>query len=418
MPDINSFRQAMKNQGYSDVYIEKYIEQKTGQKASQVPEKGMLRKTGETIATSSVVPIITALLGGTAGSVIPGAGNVAGGAVGYAGGRALQESLQSLLGIQDQTGLEAVADVGRGTAMEALGGKLGNMAAPVLSKVAGTVARPLGKKVFNWGISQPAKIAEKQFVKDATGAGFDFGEEMIERGVKGTAKSMYQTAQQGKQSAWEAVQEILKQNADDAVRGVTDINPIGASSGIKPGSVFNVTENFKNPLINELKKAPPGQVKDFGKEFANIWSEINIQYGDDLTLAELVDLNTKLNSKTFTQAGTQTTSDAAKTKAYKAMSQQIQSFISQEYPELKTMLNEYGLYKDFGRIATNTGKKQGKPPQNILQLLNLPFKALTNPYVTTNAGSSIYNIPTGLEKYLTPTIQAGVAANSSAYPKE
>jgi hypothetical protein len=101
------------------------------------------------ILPEAILGTAGAIAGGTAGSFIPGAGTIGGAALGGGGGSALgqaiEEGIESLLGIQTQTGKEVAKDVAIEGAIGAGGSVIGDLVVRAGRGILGLGKGALGK---------------------------------------------------------------------------------------------------------------------------------------------------------------------------------------------------------------------------------------------------------------------------------
>lgn len=422
--------QWLKSQGVSDEAIQARLggQQPSPTARPEISRKyddaGGVRGLLEKLALSGLIPTTTAtvgsVLGGLAGGTAAGiptlglgatggaiAGAGMGGGAGYAGGRSIQENMQDLLGVQDESPGRQVASAGMGTAGStaagAAGEGIGMAGAGLLSK--------LGTKLFGFGLSKPTNVATREFteraIREATGeAGEDIAPRMIREGITGSPENWLNIANKGKQEAYNRALDI----AEAASKAEPGLVTQGTQTAGKQ-TVLNVNEAFGEALAKGLAETPPGFIQDAGPAYQQVYEEIIRKYGNDLSVEDLIELNKLINSKLYTAADNPSTSQAAKSEAYRALDSVIKPYLRDNYPEVADALADYGFYSQVESIAKYTGRKQPTPPSNILQTLNLPFKVLKNPQFTTKVGSSMAN--PALSGYL-GAAGAGLGSSSQA----
>lgn len=396
-PDIQGFTNAMKKAGYSDAYINNYIARKTGHDNNQPQQQSNpLQDIAKWASESSVIPAIGsglgAFTGGVAGSVVPGAGNIVGAgtgaALGTAGAKILQNVLKDFLGTQNKSNMEQIGDVSKESLIQGAVGAGSEFAAPYLAKIASPITKPVGKWLFKSGINEPASVVEKELLTKTSGKPeFNYVEKMIQDGYKGGGVSITQQAKSNAKSVWDSLTSLAKQ---------ADAN--GSSK------VFDLKKDIVEPFANVVKDMSPDDAPIYGKAFQKLVDNATKKYGSNkLTLEELINFNKSLNKTLISKAGTQSTSQAASAQAKATMKEAILNFLQDNNPEMSALLKEYGLTKDIQKIGSATYRSQqnlSKPPSNILQLVNLPFKALRNPELTTRLGKGVYNSPKAINRYL------------------
>lgn len=411
-------------QGVPDDQLEQMIVKKYPQYQSMVqPKQNIVDKA----VNSNFIPGLTSTIGSIAG--MPGGllGSAGGAGAGQAVGMGLQNSAQRLtdpnVSTRDKILMAAKAAPGfisggipgaigslsgQGAAQldpRELASKSGKVAATDLAfgaagSLAGKVAKPVGKKFFEWALSKPANIAKREFgekvsAKLAGESSEDITEKMINDGFRGSPVKWAAKAKEGQRKAWEQVEKIVN-NASKQKEGLIEYG------GKTAKRVKLTVDDFLEPLAKQLRETPPGFIQKAGPAYQEVVDELRKLYKEGLDLKDIVELNKRINSQIFTAADNPTTSQAAKTQAYQALNDVIKPYIKDNYPKLSDALSEYGFYTQVGKIAEKTGTKAPTKISNILQLVNLPFKIAQNPVSATNIGSALYKGGQYLPKVTAP----------------
>lgn len=423
-------------QGVPDDQLEQMIVKKYPQYQSMVqPKQNIVDKA----VNSNFIPGLTSTIGSIAG--MPGGllGSAAGAGAGQAVGMGLQNSAQRLtdpnVSTRDKLLMAAKAAPGfiSGGIPGAIGSLSGQGAAQldpreVASKSAGVAATDLlfgsaggllgkiGKKVFSWGLNIPTVVVDRQTKERVarkiaekagkTGFGEDVVEGMLKRGIRGSADSWMVSAKEGAEESWKKVMSIANKASKQA-DGIVEY-------GVKtPGKkVIMDMDELREPFIKKLYDIPEGFIEDAGSGFQKVWDEMMKKRGKGLSLMDLVEINKNANDKLFTAAGNKTTSDAAKVRAYEAIDEVIKPYLKKNYPEISKALEEYGFNKQIEAIGLFTNRTRSRPPSNILQTVNAPFKALRNPGATTWTGAALNNASKLLPKQITAPLGAYLGSQS------
>lgn len=420
MPNLSNLSQQqkiqwLKSQGVSDEAINQRLGNTNTSTQKQEPEKQGLLETAvrnEWLpkALSSAGAFTGGLLGAGSGALtggttsIPGAvlGAGFGGSAGYAGGRAINEIVQDLLGYQDETPFQQVTSAAKGTATtgatSAAGELVGQGLGALLSKV--------GSKIFNFGLRKPSNVATKEFLESAGNraagkGGYQLSEEMIQRGVAGKPEDWFNIAKAGKNKSYQTALNL----ASDYSKAPEELVQYGVQTAGK-NTVMNVEEELFKPLMEQLYETPPGFIEDAVPAYKKVYNEIIKRYGKDLSVEDLVHLNKQINSKLWTAASNPSTSQTATSEAYRALDSVIKPYLQQNYPDIAEQLSEYGLYSSIEQISKYTGKVNTSPTVNPLMLIN---KFLKNPQATTYGGSALYN---SNPQYLTTPLGAYLGSDS------
>lgn len=379
--------QWLKSQGVSDQAIQSRM---SGASRTQVslPQQQTF---GESVDEfTGKIPTTMSTIAG----FLPGSFGIAGSGAASLGGSTIQNALQDLFRTPESKArkqfiknkdLPGLLEEPKEEISKAISTMIGQAAGQLVGKGMSSA----GKKIFGWGLKKPAAVAEKEFVKSAGEKGFDLNEEMIKKNLKGTTQTIYNKAKQGMDEAWKAIKTIAGKSGD---------------SGLTVDELANQSIQGSKEILKQ-----PGYYEAAKSGWTEVFKDLKKTYGNKLlTWDDIAELNKVINSKTYTAAGRETTSDAAKSVVYKSIDDFIKPYIKENLPELSDALGEYGLYASAKNIAENTGTKAlttGGPVQNILQAVNIPFKLLKNVPLTTNLGSSLYKggqtgIPGGLGAYI------------------
>jgi hypothetical protein len=407
-----------------DDQLEQMIVKKYPQYQSMVqPKQNIVDKA----VNSNFIPSTMATLGSIAG--MPGGlpGSAAGAGAGQAVGMGLQNSAQRLTdpNVATRDKLLMAAKAIPGFMSGGIPGAVGNLSGQGMAQLdpkdvakksavtggtdlafgaagslVGKVAKPVGKKFFEWALSKPANIAKREFgekvsAKLAGESKDDIVDRMINDGFRGSPVKWAAKAKEGQKKAWSKVDEIINK-ATKQKQGLVEY-------GTKTAKRVELTvDDFLEPMAKQLRETPPGFIQKAGPAYQEVVDELRKLYKGGLDLKDIVELNKRINSQIFTAADNPTTSQAAKTQAYQALNDVIKPYIKDNYPKLSDALNDYGFYTQVGKIAEKTGTKAPTKISNILQLVNLPFKLLQNPVSATNIGSALYRGGQALPKVTAP----------------
>lgn len=364
---IELFKKEMKNRGYSDAYIENYIQQKTG---GQTQEQ---RKKDEPFG---FIPPITGLIGGVAGAAASGPttgflGSAAlgggGAALGTTAGIGIQNLLQDLFGKQKETKSEQLNDAMKRGAISGASDIGGSIALKGAATLAGPVIRPVGRFLYQTGLKIPKGLAKKALDK-----GDDIGatvETMMNEGLRGKPQKWMQAGKEGAQKIWSMISKSAGENANAVP--VSELENAYLDS-ITSGGNLNASVRPED-IDKMLSKAE------------EVFKAIKREGGDIISYKDFIDLNKSANATLYTGAGSKSTSQAIKNQVWDDLDNIVKDYISGGNQEVKDLLRQYGIYKNIEEIGKDAaaGTAAKKLPSSIQRLFD---QTLGNPNFATIAG--------------------------------
>tara|TARA_R100001594_G_scaffold133668_1_gene174485 strand:- start:761 stop:3772 length:3012 start_codon:yes stop_codon:yes gene_type:complete len=209
------------------------------------------------ILPEAVLGTAGAIFGGTAGTIVPGAGTIGGaalgGGLGSAAGQAIEEGIESLLGFQRQTGKEVAKDVAIEGAIGAGGSLIGDFIFGVGKRVVGGVGSklsglrsPSGQKLTSEQLQRVEYIRGKGGKPSLRAAGapdqLDYAQKFNENASKTTTRI-------------EANLAFVKAEKDELLKNM------GATSDDAGNLVFDATQKNVKKLTQAQKQAQKEYLK-------------------------------------------------------------------------------------------------------------------------------------------------------------